>query len=126
MTKSHHQAIVNRAHELEKGRDPDYRPVDIHYLASLDLGSVGKALHKLRELETTAWAKAEYCLVRDLGRLLNADVDFIAQWSTLPISKDPADLQSKAQALTFLAKIVRGSFDLGTAQPELSVASQQN
>jgi hypothetical protein len=123
MTPSQHQAILNRSLELERGIDPDYKPVDIHYLASLDVGSVSKTLHTLRDLETAAWAKAEYCLVRDVGRLLNGDGSLLDKWSANVVPEDPSQLQTKAQLLCFLARIIRDNFLAEVAEPELSAAS---
>jgi len=119
MTLSHHQAILNRALELERGVDPDYQPVDVHYLASLDVGSISKTLHTLRDLETAAWAKAEYCLARDVGKLLNREAGLLDKWSVHPVSEDPAQLQTKAQLLSFLAKIIQGSLQSNNSEPEL-------
>ena len=119
MTPSHHQAILNRSLELERGIDPDYQPVDIHYLASLDVGSINKTLHTLRDLETAAWAKAEYCLVRDVGRLLNGDAPLLDKWSVYTVSQDPLHIQTKAQLLSFLAKIIRENFRSDATEPDL-------
>lgn len=122
MTPSHHQAILNRSLELERGVDPDYQPVDIHYLASLDVGSISKTLHTLRDLETAAWAKAEYCLVRDVARLLNGDGNLLDKWSAHVVPEDPLQLHSKAQLLAFLAKIIRDNFQADAAEQDLPTA----
>lgn len=111
MIKSPHQIILNRSLELESGKNPDYEPVEIEHLASLDLSSSSKALHALKDLETMAWARAEYCLVRDIGRVLSGDLAFLDRCTANPVPEDPFLLQTKAQVLAFLANIVLGTLD---------------
>ena len=111
MLRSPHQTILDRSLELDSGLDPDYTPVDIEHLASLDLGSASKALHALKDLETAAWARAEYCFVRDVSRVLRGHESVLDRYSQVTVSEDPSLLQTKAQLLAFLAKLVRGNLE---------------
>lgn len=110
MPYSRHPVILERSQELQQGAEPNYRSVDIGQLAAMELGSAKQTLLALRNLETHAWAQAEYCLVREVGRLLGGDKELLEKWSALHISEDPAQLQTKDQLLAFLARIVLGTF----------------
>ena len=120
MSKFPQHVILNRLRELESGLEPDYQPVKIEHLASLDLGSASRALSALKDLETMAWAKAEYCLVRDLARILDGDAEFIDRCRFLPLAEYSPSLQTKAQALATIARIIQGEVQLNASSSAAS------
>ena len=106
MSQSHQQAMMNRSLELARGADPDYTPVGLHYVGGLDLATTHQAMHAFREVETAAWAKAEFCMVRDIVNLLTRDPDALSRWTQVPAPRDASQLWSKYHLLAFLAKQV--------------------
>lgn len=111
MPPSPQLAMLNRSLELARGTDPDYVPIDSHYVSSIELNSTAKAVHALSDLETAAWARAEYSLVRDVAKLLAGDRAVQERWSDVVVSQDPSLLQTKSQLMAFLAKIVSNTFE---------------
>ena len=101
--------MLNRSLELARGADPDYVPIGLHYVGGLDLATTHRAMHAFRDVETAAWARAEYCLVRDVVNLLKQDPHALDRWTLAPVPLDPTLLQTKYQLLAYLAKGVHRS-----------------
>jgi len=122
-----HATIAARALELQQGQEPRYEPIDLQYLATMEVANSKDALRSLISLESKAWATAEACLVQDLTRLLAGDSAFIVECAQERVGKDPSRLTSRAQVLSFIARIVSGSFEAASesaseAEPPVNIS----
>ncbi len=104
MSLSLQQSMLNRSLELARGADPDYVPIGLHYVGGLDLTTTHRAMHAFRDVETAAWARAEYCLVRDIVSLLQRDPSALDRWGLVPAPHESTLLQTKYQLMAYLAK----------------------
>ena len=104
MSLSLQESMLSRSLELARGADLDYVPIGLHYVGGLDLTTTHRAMHAFRDVETAAWARAEYCLVRDIVSLLQRDLAAMDRWTLVTAPHTPALLHTKYQLLAYLAK----------------------